>query len=126
MDGNGTYGISNAVLRLINPNYQGYLTFSATNYTGNESAGFITFVVNRTSGSLGAISIQYATTNGTALNGVDYFGSTNTLSWSQWRCFAPHRQHPAHQHLHGRRQQIFCRVPAQPAAGVSRSLAHGD
>ena len=70
------------MLRLINPNYQGYLTFSATNYTGNESAGFITFVVNRISGSLGTISVQYATTNGTALNGVDYIGSTNTLSWT--------------------------------------------
>src|SRR5208283_5250177 len=35
-----------------------------------------------TSGSLGAVSIQYATTNGTAINGVDYIGSTNTLSWS--------------------------------------------
>ena len=35
-----TYGISNAMLRLINPNYQGYLTLTATNYNGNESSGF--------------------------------------------------------------------------------------
>ena len=39
--GNAAMGISNAVLRLINPNFQGYLTLSATNYVGNESAGFI-------------------------------------------------------------------------------------
>jgi len=36
---------SNAVLRLINNHYKGYLSFSATNYIGSESAGFITFVV---------------------------------------------------------------------------------
>ncbi|MFZ0829365.1 MAG: Calx-beta domain-containing protein [Verrucomicrobiia bacterium] len=79
--GGATYGISNAMVRLINPNYKGYVSFSATNYTGNETAGAITFVVNRTSGNLGALSVQYATTNGTALNGVDYVGATNTLSW---------------------------------------------
>ena len=81
-DGNAMFGLSNAVLRLINPNFQGYLTLSATNYTGSESAGFITFVVNRVAGNSGAITVQYATTNGTALNGVDYIGATNTLQWN--------------------------------------------
>ena len=71
-----TFGISNAVLRLINPNYQGYLTLSATNYSGSVSSGYLSFVVNRISGSMGSISVQYATTNGTATNGVDYTGST--------------------------------------------------
>jgi uncharacterized delta-60 repeat protein len=82
------YGISNAVLRLINPNFQGYLTFSATNFNGTQSSGFISFIVNRVSGSFGALSVQYATTNGPppngATNGVDYIGVTNapnTLSW---------------------------------------------
>ncbi|HEY1787979.1 MAG TPA: Calx-beta domain-containing protein, partial [Verrucomicrobiae bacterium] len=32
--GNATFGISNAVLSIINPNFQGYLTLTATNYTG--------------------------------------------------------------------------------------------
>jgi uncharacterized delta-60 repeat protein len=77
-----TYGISNAILRLINPNYRGYLTLTATNYNGNEGFGSIAFVVNRVAGSLGSVSIQYATTNGSALNTRDYFGSTNTLSWN--------------------------------------------
>jgi uncharacterized delta-60 repeat protein/uncharacterized repeat protein (TIGR01451 family) len=82
VDGNGTYGISNAVLRLINPSYKGYLSLSTNNYIANESAGFITFVVNRTSGSQGALSVQYATADGTAASGVDYIGATNTLSWT--------------------------------------------
>jgi len=77
-----TYGISNAILRLINPNYKGYLTLAATNFSGAESSGSITFVVNRVAGSLGSVSVQYATTNGSALDGRDYIGSTNTLNWN--------------------------------------------
>jgi len=58
------------------------LTFSATDYTGNESAGFISFVVNRVTGSAGALTVQYATTDGpSATNKADYYGATNLLSW---------------------------------------------
>jgi uncharacterized delta-60 repeat protein len=82
-DGNATFGLSNAVLRLINPNFQGYLTLSTNNYIGSETAGFITFVVNRVAGSAGQISVRYTTTNGTAVAGVDYIGATNILlSWN--------------------------------------------
>ena len=79
--GNAMFGISNATLTLVNPNFQGYLTLSATNYTGNEGAGSMSFIVKRVSGSAGQISVQYATTNGTATNGVNYIGATNSLSW---------------------------------------------
>lgn len=77
-----TFGISNAVLRLINPNFQGYVTLGASNYTGTMSSGVLPFVVNRVSGSLGTVTIQYATTNGSAVAGVDYLGATNTLTWN--------------------------------------------
>jgi uncharacterized delta-60 repeat protein len=78
-----TYGISNAILRLINPNYQGYVTLAATNFNAAESSGSLAFIVNRVAGSLGSVSVQYATTDGpSATNGVDYTGSTNTLSWN--------------------------------------------
>jgi uncharacterized delta-60 repeat protein len=80
--GNAVFGISNAVLNLINPNFQGYLTLTATNYVGNENAGTMSFVVNRVSGSAGQITVQYATANGTAMNGVNYVGTTNQLTWS--------------------------------------------
>jgi uncharacterized delta-60 repeat protein len=84
--GNATYGISNAVLSLINPNFQGYLTLSATNYAGNENAGSMSFVVNRVSGSSGQISVQYATSNGSipngATNGINYVGTTNFMTWA--------------------------------------------
>jgi uncharacterized delta-60 repeat protein len=80
--GVANFGISNATLTLINPNFQGYLTFSASNYVANETGGSITFVVNRVAGSAGQISVQYATANGTATNGINYVGSTNTLNWN--------------------------------------------
>ena len=76
------FGISNAVLRIINPNYQGYLTLGATNYIGAISSGALNFVVNRISGSLGTMTVQYATTNGSAISGTDYIGATNTLTWN--------------------------------------------
>jgi uncharacterized delta-60 repeat protein len=82
VDGTASFGISNATLRLINPNYQGYLTLSSTNYSANVSSGSIAFTVNRVSGSLGTISISYSTTNGSALNGTNYIGSTNRLVWN--------------------------------------------
>jgi len=82
VDGNPTFGISNAVIRLINNNFIGYLTLGAAGFTNNETAGFITFVVNRVAGNSGSISVQYATTNGTAINGVDYVGTTNVLLWN--------------------------------------------
>lgn len=73
---------TNATLRIINPNFQGFLNFSSTNYVTNLSAGAIQFVVTRTVGSKGTLDVQYATTNGTATAGVDYVGVTNTLHWN--------------------------------------------
>lgn len=80
--GNASLGQTNTYLRIINPNYQGYLNLSSNYYTANLNAGSISFVVQRTVGSKGTLAVQYATTNGTALNGVDYVGATNTLVWN--------------------------------------------
>ncbi len=80
--GNASLGQTNAYLRIINPNFQGYLNLSTNYYTANLSAGSITFVVQRTVGSKGSLAVQYATVDGTALNGVDYTGATNTLVWN--------------------------------------------
>jgi uncharacterized delta-60 repeat protein len=84
-DSSGGYaflGLSNAVLRIINPNFQGYLNLSTNYYSANSSARAISFVVTRAVGSKSTLTVQYATTNGTALNGEDYVGSTNTLTWN--------------------------------------------
>jgi uncharacterized delta-60 repeat protein len=80
--GVATFGISNATLTLVNPNFQGYLTLTASNYVANESGGFISFEVNRVSGSAGQISVQYATADGSAHSNVNYTVSANTLNWN--------------------------------------------
>lgn len=80
--GNAALGLSNALVRIINPNFAGYLNFSTNSYSANVSAGVMPVTVTRTVGSQGTLTVQYATANGTAVNGVDYVGATNTLTWN--------------------------------------------
>ena len=47
-----------------------------------EGVGSITVAVSRTGGSAGAISVDYATADDTALTGTDYLASSGTLSWT--------------------------------------------
>ena len=83
VNGVATLNLSNAVLRIINPNFNGFLSFSTNAYGANLSAGSITVTVSRIVGSKGSLSVQYGTVDGpSATNGVDYTGSTNTLSWN--------------------------------------------
>ena len=81
-----TFGISNAVMRIINPNFQGFVTLAATNFTGTIGSSYLNFVVNRVSGSWGSVKVYFATTNGSAIDGVDYLGTTNfgTTNYFTW------------------------------------------
>lgn len=81
-NGIATLGRTNAVLRIINPNFAGYLNFSTNNYYVNLSSGVAYIPVTRTVGSKGTLTVQVVTTNGTAFNGVNYVGSTNSLQWN--------------------------------------------
>jgi hypothetical protein len=60
----------------------GLLQFSATNYTVSESGLMATITVVRTGGSNGVVTVDYFTTNGTALAGLDYSNSLGTLVFS--------------------------------------------
>jgi len=60
----------------------GTLAFSAGSYSVNENGGQATITVSRTGGSNGAVSVQYATSNGTAIVGSDYTSATGTLNWA--------------------------------------------
>src|ERR1039457_4642797 len=62
--------------------FPGYLNFSTNGYTANLSDGVVSFTVTRTVGSKGTLILQYGTANLTAINGVNYTGSTNTLTWN--------------------------------------------
>ncbi len=59
----------------------GALRFSPASTTVSEGAGSATVTVQRILGDDGAVSVQYATSNGTAQAGSDYSAKSGTLSW---------------------------------------------
>ncbi|HUN71744.1 MAG TPA: Calx-beta domain-containing protein [Steroidobacteraceae bacterium] len=63
-------------------NRAGALVFSQTSYSVQQGAGTVTVTVDRTGGSKGAVSVNYATANGTAAAGTDYTAKSGTLSWN--------------------------------------------
>ncbi|MGE3452747.1 MAG: Ig-like domain repeat protein, partial [Burkholderiales bacterium] len=60
----------------------GSLQFTALSYSGSEAGGTLTFTVSRVGGSAGAVSVNYATSDGTALAGLDYAPASGTLNWA--------------------------------------------
>src|SRR5262249_50336645 len=60
----------------------GRLNFSSTTIVTNEDAGFATVTVTRTGGSVGAVSVQYTTADGTATAPADYLATSGTLNWN--------------------------------------------
>lgn len=57
------------------------IQFSATSYTFGESAGFATITVQRLSDPSTTVSVDYATTDGTATNGLKYTAVSGTLAF---------------------------------------------
>ena len=60
----------------------GTLQLSASSSTVNENQGTATVTVNRTGGSDGAVTVHYATSNGTATAGSDYTATSGTLTFA--------------------------------------------
>ncbi|WP_051101800.1 Calx-beta domain-containing protein [Solimonas variicoloris] len=60
----------------------GTLALGASSYSVTQNAGTLTVTVARSGGSSGAVSVQYATANGTAVAGTDYTAASGTLSWA--------------------------------------------
>lgn len=60
----------------------GKLGFSATAYALAEDAGNLTVTVLRTEGTVGVVSVNYATSNSTAKSGTDYSSVNGTLTFS--------------------------------------------
>jgi uncharacterized repeat protein (TIGR01451 family)/uncharacterized delta-60 repeat protein len=73
---------SNSVVTIIDDHFQpGYLSFSSPAYSVLK-AGTATISVIRTGAALGQLSVEVGTSNGTAINNLNYVGVTNTLSWT--------------------------------------------
>ena len=64
------------------PGQPGALQFNAASYSVNENQGTATITVTRTGGSAGSVSVNYATSNGTATAGSDYTATSGTLTFA--------------------------------------------
>lgn len=60
----------------------GSLALSSATYSAQQSAGSVAITVDRTGGSSGASSVNYATANGSATAGTDYTAASGTLNWA--------------------------------------------
>ena len=63
-------------------NPAGQLTLGASTYAPTQNAGTFSFAVYRVSGSVGAATVHYATSAGSAVAGTDYTSESGTLSWA--------------------------------------------
>lgn len=75
-----TLGATTAAGVTINDN-DSLLQFSAASYVVSEIAGSVVVSVNRIGNPSQAVTVNYATANGTATAGGDYTARTGTLSW---------------------------------------------
>ncbi|HEX8198826.1 MAG TPA: Calx-beta domain-containing protein [Pyrinomonadaceae bacterium] len=58
------------------------ISFNQVNYAVNEGTATVTLTVNRIGNTTGAISVNYATSNGTAVAGQDYTAKSGTLAFA--------------------------------------------
>jgi len=80
---NGDYGFTSFTASdgLAAPPSPGTISLSASSYSVNEAAGSVVISAVRTGGSNGAVSVGYATSDGTAVAGSDYIASIGNLFW---------------------------------------------
>lgn len=78
--GSATIGLqSNAVVTLVDDEQPGILQFASSACSVNETNGALQLMVVRTRGSLGSVTVDYSTRDGTALAGSDYVATNGTL-----------------------------------------------
>ena len=61
------------------------ISFSSSAYRVNENGGPATITVFRTNYTNSIVSVDYCTTNLTAIPGVNYSNVSGTLTFHQWR-----------------------------------------
>jgi hypothetical protein len=60
----------------------GSVSLGQATYTVSETGGSLLVSVSRSAGSSGAVSVNYATANGTAIAGQDYTMASGVLNWA--------------------------------------------
>ena len=74
---------TNAFVTIIDNNFSpGHLNFSSPTYAVGETAGSAKIAVKRTGGSVGAISVQFFATGGTATNNLNFIATNGSLTWN--------------------------------------------
>jgi|GEM_PF-1150560 len=83
-DHHGNYGLvgMSGTITVLAGGTPGNLAFSAATYSVPNSAANASIAVNRSGGTSGAVSVQYATSDGTAHAGTDYTATSGMLNWS--------------------------------------------
>ncbi|NUY80448.1 T9SS type A sorting domain-containing protein [Flavobacterium sp. MAH-1] len=74
-------GRPNIQIFYTTPGSAGHVSFDNATFTASENT-MATITVNRNGGSTGAVSINYATSDGTAIAGTDYTAVSGTLTWA--------------------------------------------
>lgn len=75
-------GISTSTFTIYGNATSGLVALSAPTYAVVQNAGSVTVTVDRTGGSTGWASVNYATANGTAIAGTDYTSKRGVLVWA--------------------------------------------
>lgn len=63
------------------PGNNGRIQLRGSSFPVDEEAGEVTIVVKRQQGSAGEVTVDYETTEGSAVDGEDYVGTSGTLTW---------------------------------------------
>jgi len=81
VSGDVSLGISAATVTIIDNDVPGEIQFSNASYTVSEDGNFASIIVERINGNT-AVSVDYVTSDGTAVAGTDYNVNSGTLNFS--------------------------------------------
>jgi outer membrane protein assembly factor BamB len=73
---------SNAVLTLVDVDGPGSFQFGSSGYAAGQDVGTMSITVTRANGKTGAASVNYATSDGTAVAAVNYTATAGTLNFA--------------------------------------------
>jgi hypothetical protein len=97
----------------------GTLQLAVSTLAVNENAGTATLSVNRVGGTSGAVSVQFATANGTATAGSDYTATTGTLTWANGESAAKSIVVPVLDNLAVEGNETFTVTLSNPTGGAT-------
>jgi len=72
---------ASATLTILDNDVAGTVWFSGSSYSVGESGGVATITLTRSGGMAGGVTVNYATSNGTATAGSDYTAASGTLTF---------------------------------------------